>query len=178
MVPRRGGARKGATSCVRRIPCRIKVRVENKDGSVKWLVSRGLCVAHAKPVDVDNMAGEASLPAASEHAVEIADLLNKVIVDTGTKSNLVGRDVADKAPDAVYPAEAEGFITANGRIEADSVLEGKVALMGDRRYRFHILEKPRCIVRGLQGDGGRRYFYLGPEEEALIYFSRRHRRYF
>ena len=114
------------------VRCKIKVKKINRDGTQTRFEIPGLRLVDAKPVDSHPKTDEISLPAPSSDAIEIFEIVKKVIVDTGTRFNLASEDMASRAPISIVQVLAQDFNTANGHVWADTAMKVKISLMGNR----------------------------------------------
>ena len=132
------------TKLLELVNCKMQVVFSKGDGTRETSLIEAFCSMRRVPVDLDTKANDASLPAPSPNAIELTGLVQKVIVDTGSKRKLIGMREASGAPEAIILMRAEEFFEANGLVWADTAREAKVSLMGNRGYHSHIVLKFPC----------------------------------
>ena len=100
------------------------------------------------PVDNETVPCEDALPAPSE-AVDVSDLSDRIMADTGTGNDLIAAELADRYPSSIVKARALKLNTANGKIKATRALSGIVPVLGNAPFTFYILQScPTAISIG------------------------------
>ena len=145
--------------------------VQDSSGKITIVEVEGLRKAGGDPAEDDSVTNEVSLPAASSDATEIMEVSHRVIIDTGTRCNLVGLKAARRFRNAFVRVEPREFSTANGRVVASTALLAKISSMGGRNYHFHILQNsPMALSLGTRVEEENVIFVWVPKKETLVHF--------